>query len=172
MLSYLDPLFLTFGTTKGNAKKQKRIFLCTEPSTPLEKQGKTPPKGKGNRKSGAKGSKKSECKLSNGRSRSYKVINCFFLQGNQWSRSYREINQHPSLPGTLLPIDFWTPPEKGDKKNSKERGIREVWGSLAIPCSLIFHRKPTSHQHPTLKRRGSPLFYKAPPRQFQPLKCN
>ena len=27
--------------------------------------------------------KNSECKLSNGRSRSYKVINCFFLQGNE-----------------------------------------------------------------------------------------
>ena len=65
-----------------------------------------------------KGDKNSECKLSNGRSRSYKVLNCLFQgkQGNEWSRSYKEINQHPNrkgplgiFHGILLPMDFWTP---------------------------------------------------------------
>ena len=39
-----------------------------------------------------KGDKKSQCKLLNGWSRSYTVIK-LFLHGNEWSRSYREINQ-------------------------------------------------------------------------------
>ena len=45
---------------------------------------------------------RSECKLSNGRSRSYKVLNCFFLQRDEWSRSYREMNEHPSLPWNFV----------------------------------------------------------------------
>ena len=52
----------------------------------------------------------SECKLSNGWSRSYKVIKLLFPQGNEWSRSYREINQHPSLPRNFITMDFWAPP--------------------------------------------------------------
>ena len=36
--------------------------------------------------------------------------NCFFLQGNEWSRSYRETNQHPSPPWNFIAHGFWTPP--------------------------------------------------------------
>ena len=43
-----------------------------------------------------KGGKNSECKLSNGGREVTRWYNCFFLQGNEWSR--REINQHPCLP--------------------------------------------------------------------------
>ena len=56
-----------------------------------------------------KGDKNSECKLSNGWSRSYKVIKCFLLQGNEWSRSYRKINQHPNLPWNFITHGFLDP---------------------------------------------------------------
>ena len=35
--------------------------------------------------------------------------NCFFLQENEWSRSYREINQHPSLPWNSITHGFLDP---------------------------------------------------------------
>ena len=40
------------------------------------------------------------------------MINPLFLQENERSPSYREINQHPSLPWNfiIIPMDFWTPP--------------------------------------------------------------
>ena len=45
-----------------------------------------------------KGDNNSECKLSNGWSRSYKVMKL---------RSYREINQHPNLPWNFITHGFW-----------------------------------------------------------------
>ena len=73
-----------------------------------------------------KGDENSECKLSNGWSRSYREINCFFLQRNEWSRSYREINSTPIFHGTLWPMDFWTPP----------RFLRDgLWVKHAYECT-------------------------------------
>ena len=58
-----------------------------------------------------KGDKDSECKLSNGWSRSYKVIKLLLSAGkcSLWSRSYREINQHPSLPWNFITHRFLDP---------------------------------------------------------------
>ena len=53
-----------------------------------------------------KGDERSECKLSNGW-RSYEVIKLLlFLQGNEWSRSYRVTNQHPTLPRNSITDGF------------------------------------------------------------------
>ena len=56
-----------------------------------------------------KGDKISECRLSNGWSRSYKVIKLFFLHGNEWSRSYGEIDQHLNLPWNVITHGFLDP---------------------------------------------------------------
>ena len=53
-----------------------------------------------------KGDKNSECKLSNGWSRSYKVIRLLLSARNEWSRSYREKNQHPNLPWNFITHGF------------------------------------------------------------------
>ena len=56
-----------------------------------------------------KGDKKSECKLPNGRSRSYKVIRLLLSARNEWSQRYREKNQHPSLPWSFITHGFLDP---------------------------------------------------------------
>ena len=56
-----------------------------------------------------KGDQNSECKLSNGRSQSNKVIKLLFSAGNEWSRSYREITQHPSRPWNFITHGFLDP---------------------------------------------------------------
>ena len=53
-----------------------------------------------------KGAKNSECKLSNGWSRSHKVIKMLLSAGNEWSRSYRVTNQHPNLPWNFMTHGF------------------------------------------------------------------
>ena len=59
-----------------------------------------------------KGDKNSECKLSNGRSRSYKVIN-LVLSAGKWAVAKLQGAKSAAqscIHGTLLPLDFWTPP--------------------------------------------------------------
>ena len=56
-----------------------------------------------------KGGTNSECKLTNGWSRSYKVIKLVLSAGNERSRSYKEINQHPSLPWNFITHGFLDP---------------------------------------------------------------
>ena len=56
-----------------------------------------------------KGDKNSECKLSNGCREVTGRYICFFLQENEWSRSYMEINQHPSLPWDFMTHGFLHP---------------------------------------------------------------
>ena len=57
-----------------------------------------------------KGGKNSQCKLSNGWSRSDREMKLLFSAGHEWSRSYREINEHPNLPWNFIALmDFWTP---------------------------------------------------------------
>ena len=55
---------------------------------------------------GRKGDKKSECKLSNGWLRSYEEIKLLLSARNEWSRSYRGINQHPNLPWNFITHGF------------------------------------------------------------------
>ena len=37
------------------------------------------------------------------------AVKCFFLRGNEWSRRYREINQHPSLLWNCITHGFLDP---------------------------------------------------------------
>ena len=56
------------------------------------------------------------------------VIKCFFLQGNKWSRSYREVNQHPSLPWNVITHGFLDPsafPESYCRKKSLRGSVPE-----------------------------------------------
>ena len=56
-----------------------------------------------------KGDENSECKLSNGWSRSYREIKPLRSAGNEWSRSCKEINRHPSLPWNFITHGFLDP---------------------------------------------------------------
>ena len=74
--------------------------------------------------------------------------NCFFVQGNEWSRSYREINRHPSLPRNFITHGFLDPstfPEFGEEKTNKHKQIRgivpEMSGGQIVYVFPFFPRK-------------------------------
>ena len=55
------------------------------------------------------------------------MINCFFLQGNEWSRSYREINQHPGLPWNFITHGFLDP-----------SAFCDIWESAKVSRKRVF----------------------------------
>ena len=58
-----------------------------------------------------KGDKNSECKLSDGWSRSCKVMKVLLYAGQMGGREVTERQiSIPVFHGTLFPMDFWTPP--------------------------------------------------------------
>ena len=79
-----------------------------------------------------KGDKSSECKLSNGLSRSYREMKMLLSARNEWSWSYREINQHPNLPWNFITHGFMDPSAFPDKCH----------GFLVATFLSVFHMTP------------------------------
>ena len=68
------------------------------------------------------------------------MIKLFVLQGNEWSRSYRETNQHPSLPWNFITHGFLDLSGTGDSQRIDSRE------SFAIEIPIFIARQADSHE--------------------------